>query len=66
MANYLALEDKGPQPVLLPGGELQQFTLRIASKPYRCPCGCNVFHKPNRENVGLYECNGCEQQFEAF
>lgn len=65
MANYLALDDKGPQPVRTADGALENFTLRIAGKPYRCPCLCNVFHKPDRSNLDVYECNACGQQFEA-
>lgn len=62
---YLALEDKAPEPVRTDDGKLENFTLRIAGSPYRCPCRCNVFHKPDRTNLDLYECNGCGQQFEA-
>lgn len=65
MANYIAMEDKAPQPLLAEDGKLHNFTLRIAGKPYRCACRCNVFHKPDRTNLELYECNACGQQFEA-
>ena len=65
MAKYLALEDTDQQPVRLPDGTVQQFTLRIDGKRYVCPCWCNVFHKPDRENLDVYQCNGCGQQFEA-
>jgi predicted SprT family Zn-dependent metalloprotease len=51
--------------VLHDDGTLHNFTLRVGGKPYRCACGCNVFHKPDREDLGLYQCNACEQQFEA-
>jgi hypothetical protein len=36
MANYIAMEDKAPQPLLDVDGKLHNFTLRIAGKPYRC------------------------------
>ena len=65
MANYLALDDTGPQAVRTEDGKLENFVLRIAGTPYRCPCRCNVFHKPDRERLDVYECNGCGQQFEA-
>jgi DNA-directed RNA polymerase subunit RPC12/RpoP len=65
MANYIAMEDKAPHPLLDVDDKLHNFTLRIAGKPYRCPCGCNVFHKPDREHLDQYQCNGCGQQFEA-
>lgn len=35
-------------------------TLKIAGKPYRCPCGCNVFTKWE-EN--LFECHSCDNLF---
>lgn len=44
---------------------LEQFTVRVAGKLYRCECGCNVFHKPDDSNPDLYECNSCGSQFEA-
>lgn len=65
MANHLALNDKAPQPVRNADGSLENFLLRIAGQPYRCQCRCNVFHKPDRENLELYECNSCGEQFEA-
>ena len=62
---YLTLEDKVPQPVRTADGRIENFTVRIAGKSYRCTCGANVFHKPDRTEPELYECNGCGQQFEA-
>lgn len=44
-------------------GTLRNFTLRIDGKIFRCECGCNVFHKPDRNDVNLYKCNGCGQEF---
>ena len=57
--------DRYAEAVLHADGSLHNFTLRISGKPYRCSCGCNVFHKPDRRNLDLYQCNGCEQRFEA-
>lgn len=36
--------------------EILNFTLKVAGKPFRCSCGCNVFHKPEKENPEKYEC----------
>lgn len=39
--------------------------LRIAGKPFRCDCGCNVFHSYRigwRRRV-RYECNACGQVY---
>ena len=60
-----SVADRYAQPVTLADGSIQNFMLRINGKPYRCDCGCNVFHKPDRRYLDLYECNGCEQRFEA-
>lgn len=57
--------DKGPEPVLTEEGKLHNFMLRISGRPYSCSCRCNVFHKPDRTNLELYECNACGWQFEA-
>jgi hypothetical protein len=57
--------DRYARAVLHDDGTLHNFILRVGGKPYRCACGCNVFHKPDREDLGLYQCNACEQQFEA-
>lgn len=53
------------QPVVDADGNLENFLLRIVGKPYRCTCWCNVFHKPDRDNLNLYECNARERRFEA-
>ena len=52
-------------PVLNEDGSLHQFTLNIEGKPYRCKCGCNVFHKPNKEKLMVYQCNSCKEIFET-
>jgi hypothetical protein len=40
------------------------IVLRVGGKPYRCECGCNVFHHPNTR-ADLYTCNACGCTFEA-
>lgn len=57
--------DRYAQAVRHSDGSLHNFTLKIRGKPYRCPCRCNVFHKPDRKYLDLYECNGCGSRFEA-
>jgi hypothetical protein len=52
--------------VLNSDGTLHNFTLKMEGKPFRCQCGCNVFHKPNKNKLTLYQCNACETQFEAY
>lgn len=53
------------EPVKHEDGSLHEFTLKIAGEPYRCDCWCNVFHKPDRARLNVYECNGCGARFEA-
>lgn len=38
--------------------------LKIAGKPLRCKCGCNVFQHPGTD-ADVYKCNACEWTFEA-
>ena len=57
------VDDEYANAVKLPDGSLHQFTLRVGGKAFRCACGCNVFHKPNKENLDLFECNGCGEQY---
>lgn len=57
--------DRYAQAVVNTDGTLHNFLLRVDGNPYRCKCGCNVFHKPDRKYLDLYECNGCEQRFES-
>lgn len=54
--------------VLNEDGTLHNFILTIQGTNYRCPienCGCNVFHKPDRDDLNIYRCNSCGTTFEA-
>lgn len=53
------------QPLLDDQNKLKESTLKIAGKRYFCPCGCNVFHNPDKENLDLFQCNGCHMAFET-
>lgn len=46
-------------------GTLANFTLNLDGKKYRCVCGCNVFHKPDKEKPEIYRCNSCGYTFET-
>lgn len=46
---------------LMKGNELHQFMI----KGFRCGCGCNVFHKPDKTNLLLYKCNACGLEYEG-
>ncbi len=40
--------------------------LKVAGKPFRCNCGCNVFHKPRPiSEPGRYVCNACDTEYTA-
>lgn len=53
------------QAVRAADGTLENFTLKVAGKPFRCACKCNVFHKPDNQDLNLYACNACGQEFES-
>jgi uncharacterized Zn-finger protein len=39
-------------------------TLKVAGKPFHCPCGCNVFHHPNTD-ADEFRCNACSTTYSA-
>ena len=41
----------------------KHVTIRTGKHLFYCTCGCNVFHKPDNENVNLYQCNSCDTQY---
>jgi len=55
-----------PNPVRHSDGSLHQFMLRVGGKSFSCPCGCNVFHKPDDREPELYQCNCCNTLFQAL
>lgn len=54
-----------PEPVRRPDGSLHEFLLKSEGKSFRCSCGCNVFHKPDRTKPNIYQCNACEARYEG-
>ena len=52
-------------PLLKEDGSLHQSTLKLNGVSYRCHCGCNVFHHPDKESLNLYECNSCKEVFDT-
>ncbi len=63
--NRMHAHDRYANAVRLPSGDIENFTVRVGGKLFRCSCGCNVFHKPDQRFPGLYECNACEARFES-
>lgn len=57
------LPPKFANAVLRDDGRLHEFTLKVAGRRFFCDCGCNVFHKPDRSQTELYECNACGVRF---
>ena len=51
------------KPVTLADGSLHNFTVKVGGKPFRCSCGCNVFHKPDETRQHIYQCNACESWY---
>lgn len=58
-------EDKFKDAVKHENGDPKNFTIKLKGKPFRCDCKCNVFHKPNKENLNQYKCNSCGTVYEA-
>lgn len=53
------------RPLRHEDGTLVQKMLTVGGRPFRCQCGCNVFHHPNELRGDLYECNSCHMRLEA-
>lgn len=53
------------QAVLDEEGDVKSFTIKVEGSQFRCRCGANCFHKPDRENLDLYRCNSCYTTYEA-
>ena len=57
---------KDPNPVRLPDGKIECFTLVEDGERFCCGvCGCNVFCKPNDQNLDLYQCNSCKSKYQG-
>jgi hypothetical protein len=41
-------EESKLNPVCNLDGNLMPFITKVDGKPFRCDCGCNVFHKPDK------------------
>ena len=39
--------------------ETDNIMVKINGESFRCDCGCNVFHKPDKDNENKYVCNSC-------
>jgi hypothetical protein len=37
--------------------------LKVGGNPFRCDCGCNVFH--HKDNWDIYICNACNAEYET-
>lgn len=58
-------DDEEEQPVLL-NGQVEQFIVNtVGGHSFFCQCGCNVFHKPDRTDLDVYQCNSCGTRYRA-
>lgn len=46
-------------------GKLPQFFLKASGEIHICPCGRNVFHKPDKNHPNVYKCNCCDYTVEG-
>lgn len=58
------MKDKKAIPVTLPDGTIENFMPKIGGELFKCRCGCNIFHKPDRDDPDIYECNACGNWYE--
>ncbi len=49
----MTVEDKFKNAVLTEDGELEKF-IRVDGKLFRCRCGSNCFHKPDKNDLELH------------
>lgn len=57
--------DRYENAVKLPNGDVENFTIRLDGKKYHCHCGCNCFHKPEKNRLDIFRCNACGETFET-
>jgi len=60
-----SVADKYADAVTNADGSLENFMPRVGGKSFRCECGCNLFHKPDKMHQEIYECNGCGARYES-
>ena len=65
LESMTAQRTKEVLPLVDENGKLIESTLKVAGKSFRCDCGCNVFHRPNRNTPEIYQCNCCDNTYEA-
>lgn len=58
-------EDEFENAVKDENGELKNFIIRLEGRAWRCPCGGNVFHKPDIKKQGRYKCNSCKKVYDS-
>lgn len=61
----MSKEDKFKNAVRTEDGKVESFILKVGGKPFHCRCGANCFHKPNKDDLGLYACNSCDTWYHS-
>lgn len=53
------------EPVRMEDGSIENFMPYIRDNPqsFSCRCGCNVFHKPDNNDLDLFKCNACGTEY---
>lgn len=52
-----------PEPKRNADGSLYTVMPKVGGKFFRCPCGCNVFHHPDKTDLDKLECNSCGEWY---
>jgi len=53
------------EPVLMENGKYENVMVKIQGKSFRCHCSGNVFHKPDKTDLNLFECNSCGERYNS-
>ena len=58
-------DNKYNNAALTEEGELETFILGVDVNFFRCRCGSNFFHKPDKNDLELYACNACNTWYHS-
>lgn len=53
------------EPVKTEDGNIETFSITVAGDEFSCKCGCNCFHKPDKNDLELYACNACNTWYHS-
>lgn len=45
--------------------ETNNIMVKIDGHSFRGPCGCNVFHRNENDELNIYRCNSCTAVYQG-